>query len=121
MLMIIRKRKISLLPPRGEAEEEEEQPLGGDSQVENQRKICHTSKVMCVDSFDTLLANAPKLRRDLVKEGEEKILQPQQKLKTMKRKKSNSWLPQLESFLECLRTNTLCSWIQRTEPGQVGT
>jgi hypothetical protein len=44
----------------------------GDSQVENQRKICHMSNVMCVESLDTLLASALKLRRDLVKEGEER-------------------------------------------------
>ena len=54
-------------------------------------------------------------------EGEEKRMQPQQNLKTKKWKMSNSWLPQLESFLEFLRTNTLCSWIQRKEPRQVGT
>jgi hypothetical protein len=40
--------------------------------VENQRKTYHTSNAMCVESLDTLLASALKLRRYLVKEGEEK-------------------------------------------------
>jgi hypothetical protein len=72
MWMRTKKRKISLLPPRGEAKEEEEQPLEGDSQVEDQRKIYHTSNAMCVESLDTLPVSALKPRRALVQKGKER-------------------------------------------------
>jgi hypothetical protein len=72
MWMRMKRRKTLLLPPRGEGEEEEEQPLKGDSQVQNQRKIYHTSNAMCVESLDTLPVSALKPRRALVEKGKER-------------------------------------------------